>query len=162
MHLQVQTSVWNDMQTYGKASPHHEVVGAMLGHHVDDEISECNEFIPMTNIADQNGEKRLVGSYFNNNLPLETHYIPDPNEFFQVLKRTRLFTKKSKIELVGIFHTHPHHASRPSITDIHGAGYAGFYPIMSLTENKTNVFYYDGEHRIFEPVTLTLTGNKNE
>lgn len=151
----MQKSVWEEMQRYGKASPDHEVVGALLGQHINDETSECNAFVPLTNVASQNGDKHLIGTC---NLQPSVHYIPDPNEFFQVLKTTKLMTTGAKNDFVGIFHTHPHHASFPSMTDIYGAGYAGFYPIMSLLENKTNVFYYDGINRIFEPATLTLIG----
>ena len=156
MILNMQKSVWTEMHKYGETSPGHEVVGALLGLKTDDKNSECNEFISMTNVAGQNFEKKLIGTQ---NLKTEVHYVPDPNEFFQVLKQTTLMNKGAKKDFIGIFHTHPNHIAQPSVTDIYGAGYAGFYPIFSLLEKKTNVFFYDGINRSFEPSQINLIGD---
>lgn len=152
----MQISVWIEMHKYGEASPDYEVVGAMLGQHVDDKNFMCDEFIPLTNVAEQNVDRHLVGG---KHLAPESRYVPEPNEMFQALRKTTLMNKDAKKDFIGIFHTHPHHASYASMTDIYGAGYAGFYPIFSLQDKQTNVFFYDGINRGFDKAELTLIGD---
>lgn len=155
MLLRSSKVIWDTVKDYGLQSPDAEVVGALIGQHLDDKTSECDEFIPLKNVADQNAKRQLIGTQ---ELYPSVHYVPDPNEFYQVLFKTRLMRTEADKDFVGIFHTHPHHQAQPSLTDIHGAGYAGFYPIFSLKDDEINLFYYDGMNRYFERAELEITG----
>ena len=115
------------MTCQGNESPHEEICGALLGKKNGKEII-IEDYIPLTNVSDN----KLV------------HYIPDPNEWFQVLQKTTL-DKDSEISLVGIYHTHPQSPPIASTTDIEEAGYAGIYIIYSPRYKKANTYYYDGD-----------------
>jgi len=147
MKLNVTKEILEAMIKYGDNSPDLEVCGALIGE-TDESSYTCTEFIPLTNRS--NKDKAV-------------HYIPDQNEFFKVLQRTTHFDKSSKLDLVGIFHTHPHHAPIPSHTDIFGAGYAGIYVIYSPKYKEIKSYYYDGQEstRFFSPSNI-LTINKGQ
>lgn len=58
-------------------------------------------------------------------------YIMDPKEQLQVHKRMR----EEKVEMVGIYHSHPHSPAYPSATDVRLAVYPDVrYFIVSLEE----------------------------
>ena len=149
MKLNVTKEILETMIKYGDNSPDLEVCGALIGNFYPYESSyTCTEFIPLTN---------------RSNKDQAVHYIPDQNEFFDVLKRTSHFDSNSNLDLVGIFHTHPHHAPIPSHTDIFGAGYAGIYVIYSPKYKDIKSYYYDGHEntRFFSP-SVILTINKGQ
>lgn len=138
MQFNISQPVYNALISYGNKFPSQEVCGALIG--ISDQSSyTCTDFIKLTNVSTEDQGH---------------NYVPDPNEFFNVLKTTTHFSQKNTRQLVGIFHTHPHHLPIPSITDIEGAGYAGIYIIYSPKYTKLNAFYYDGNetHRAFQPV----------
>tara|TARA_Y100000361_G_C11026782_1_gene272583 strand:- start:163 stop:618 length:456 start_codon:yes stop_codon:yes gene_type:complete len=147
MKLNVTKDILEAMINYGDNSPELEVCGALVGKS-DESSYTCTEFIPLTNRSNKNKA---------------VHYIPDQNEFFNVLKRTTHFDSNSNLDLVGIFHTHPHHAPIPSETDILGAGYAGIYVIYSPKLKEIKSYYYDGQEntRFFSPSTI-LTINRGQ
>jgi len=141
MELHIPKSIEQEVTTYGESSSL-EVCGAFLGNKNSNTQWTCDEFIPMTNVSDQGQE---------------VHYIPDPNELFQVLKKTTHMDKNAKKDLIGIFHTHPNNRAVPSITDLKGAGYMGFYMIYSPKHDELNTFYYDGGDPVFEPAKTIIT-----
>jgi len=62
-----------------------------------------------------------------------TNYLMDPREQFVAFKEMR----KKSLELLAIYHSHPHTQAYPSMTDVRLAYYPeAFYLILSL-ENKT-------------------------
>ncbi len=129
----IQEKIKRILINYGDQSPTKEVCGFLLGKK-SDSVWECDEFIPLTNISDSQ----------------EVHYIPEPNEMFKALNKTTHMDSQADKDLVGVFHTHPHHRAQPSITDLTGAGYQGFYFIYSPKYNELNAFYYDGGDPKFE------------
>ena len=124
----------------GQNEPHDEICGALLGNRDKGDITT---YIPLTNIS-----------------PTKScHYIPDPNEWLQVLKKTTFLNKKSKWDLIGLFHTHPHCAPIASSTDINEAGYEGLYWIYSPKDNSSNFYYYDGSEttKKFKKTRVVIT-----
>jgi proteasome lid subunit RPN8/RPN11 len=124
------------MTDYGDASPSLEVCGVLLGTKTSDTEWLCDEFVPVTNVS-----------------PMPpVHYIPHPNEFLNVLKRTTHFSDDAEKDLIGIFHTHPNNVARPSIIDITEASYLGAYIIYSPRLKEMNTFYSDGEIPAWTPI----------
>jgi len=140
MKILIQKSVRQELIKYGEGSPTKEVCGFLLGKRNEEGSWECDEFKPLTNISESQ----------------EVHYIPDPNEMFSALTETTHMNKDANKDLVGVYHTHPHHAATPSITDLSGAGYRGFYLIYSPKFKKLNAFYYDGDYPCFEDADLHI------
>ena len=138
--LRLTKKLVNELKVYGDSSPANEVCGALLGNKNSTDTWDCTEFTPLTNVTNSNKE---------------VHYIPDPNEFFQTISRTTHMNKNAKQDLVGIFHTHPHHRPIPSHTDIHGAGYEGVYIIYSPKYKSMEAYYYNGVDRDFIPTSIT-------
>ena len=137
LSLQVRTSVIKKMMDYGNSSPSREVCGVLLGTKISNTIWLCDEFVQVTNVSSM----------------LRVHYIPDPNEFLNVLKRTTHFSNDAEKDLIGIFHTHPYSPPNPSIIDIMEASYLGAYIIYSPKFKEMNTFYCDGETPVWIPIT---------
>ena len=124
--------IYSTILTYGDNSPEYEVCGALFGSISNQGTYTCTEFLPMTNVSPN--DKGV-------------HYIPDPNEFFKVIKTTKHFNIDNSKDLLGIFHTHPHNKPIASITDITGAGYKGVYMIYSPKYKSTNSYFWDGDEQ---------------
>jgi desampylase len=135
--MEITREVYAKLVSYGNSSPV-EVCGALLGKKNGGSWA-CDEFVPMTNVS---------------TLDKGSHYVPDPNEFFQVIKRTTHMTSDAEKDLVGIFHTHPNNRATPSITDVMGAGYEGIYIIHSPKYLEVKAYYYNGTDREFFPEKL--------
>lgn len=123
----IRSSLMNAVIDAGDKSPTEEICGALLGYKKRD-IWEIKEFIPLTNISPNK----------------VSHYIPDQNEWITVLKKTTFLKKDAKMDLIGVFHTHPHSAPTASITDINEAGYEGIYWIYSPALKTHAHYYWDG------------------
>ena len=138
MQFKITKDVYDSIISYGKNFPSQEVCGALVGYS-NQSVYTCDEFKKLSNVSE---------------MDQGVHYTPDPNEFFGVISKTAHFDKANKKELVGIFHTHPHHLPIPSATDINGAGYKGVYLIYSPKYDKLNAYYYDGNevHKEFIPI----------
>jgi proteasome lid subunit RPN8/RPN11 len=131
MKVAVEESVLQQLKDYGNGRPTVEVCGALLGQKSEDEgLWKINEFIPITNVT---------------NRALEAvHYIPDPTEWFQAIRQTRLVKSSADKDFMGVFHTHPNNLPIPSETDHREAGYKGIYIIFSPKFNSLGFYYYDG------------------
>lgn len=130
-----------------EASPDKEVCGALLGKK-EIEIGgiRCinhTRFIPLTNVTEVNQA---------------VHYIPDPQEMFNVLNQTTHVHDEAEWDLTGIFHSHPNNRPVPSMTDIQGAGYAGNYIIYSNLTKNISSQYYAGDEKGFEELKLIVNG----
>jgi len=146
--VDVSFPILNEMLDYAKSSPKLEICGALLGKRTgsfeEPEELKILDFVPMANVS-EHGKS--------------VHYIPDPNELLNVLKRTTHYDNKATLDLVGIFHNHPNNAPRPSITDINGAGYAGVYIIYSNKTGELSAQYYDGGEQMgFKQAYVMVTG----
>ena len=102
---------------------------------------KCEEFIPLTNISTENKE---------------VHYVPDPNEFMSMLRKTTHVSSSAESDFLGIMHSHPNNRPIPSVTDVQGAGYTGVYIIHSPKFKETRAYYYDGNesNRNWDPIEL--------
>jgi len=136
----IQSNIKKELVNYGNSSLDKEVCGFLLGQKTSEGEWLCDEFKTLTNVSDNK----------------EVHYIPEPNEMFVALSETRHMNKQAKKDLVGVFHTHPHHEAQPSITDLTGAGYMGFYIIYSPKYNQFNSFFYDGGKPEFEDASWKI------
>jgi proteasome lid subunit RPN8/RPN11 len=135
------------MRSYGKGSPTYEVCGALLGHK-NDSCWDITKFVPLKNSVGNSGQ---------------THYIPEPNEFFNVIKTTTHFNNNNNIDFLGIFHTHPNNLPNPSPLDISGAGYEGVYIIFSPKDDCWGFYYYDGneEEKKWIPIDWEIKDGEN-
>ena len=130
----------------GDKSPHEEICGALLG---DNHTKVISKYIPLTNVS-------------SNKM---SHYIPDPNQWLNTLNRTTFMSKEAKLDLIGVFHTHPNSAPIASVTDINEAGYEGLYWIYSPSFKSSKFYYYDGEEneKKFDEVNIQVEKeNDNE
>lgn len=75
-----------------------ECCGAMLGHDRDDGIREIVEILEIDNTKDENRERR---------------FLIDPREVLSAEKAARA----KGLDVLGIYHSHPNHPSRPSEFD---------------------------------------------
>jgi len=141
MRFSISKEVYDNLISYGNKFSSKEVCGALVGY-AGQGTYTCDQFNTLTNVS-----KEDQGA----------NYVPDPNEFFNVLSKTKQFDKTNTKDLVGIFHTHPHSLPIPSQIDINGAGYAGIYIIYSPKYDKLSTFYYNGDEtdRKFIPTTTT-------
>ena len=138
MRFNISQEVYDNLIKYGNEFSSQEVCGALVGYASQGSYT-CDEFTALTNVSTEDQG---------------VHYVPDPNEFFNVLFKTKQFNKTNSKDLVGIFHTHPHHLPILSHTDINGAGYQGVYLIYSPKHNQLNGFYYDGNEAAREFIPL--------
>ena len=113
-------------KTYGAANQEKEVCAA-LGGTIQGNIYNCTNVFVVPNIAAD---------------PIKT-YVPKPDSFLKVLKQTTIYNKDSKLDFLGIFHTHPNNAAYPSGLDIQGTGYKGVYLIYSVSEDVLNAFFVE-------------------
>jgi len=139
MKVAVENSLLQQLADYGDEHSTVEVCGVLTGQQGDE--WEIKEFTPTTNITP--GDMAVV------------HYMPDPTEFFQIIKDTRLVKKSADKDFIGIFHTHPNNLPIPSMTDHNGAGYKGIYIIYSPKFNNLAFYYWDGDedNREWEHIT---------
>ena len=87
MKVAVENSVLQQLKDYGNERSTVEVCGALLGQKSEDEeLWEINEFIPITNVAEAFGGFEVV------------HYVPDPTEWFQAIRQTRLVRNSAEKE----------------------------------------------------------------
>ena len=82
-------------------------------------------------------------------------YLLDPKGHFDIRRQAR----RSGVEIVGFYHSHPHSSARPSARDIAEAGYPNhFYLIVALGEARPEIRLYrltDGNFAETPYVTVT-------
>jgi proteasome lid subunit RPN8/RPN11 len=67
------------------------------------------------------------------------HYLMEPEEQFDVFKDMR----ENELDLISVFHSHPHSPARPSQEDIEMANYKeAIYLIISLQQEKEDFRAY--------------------
>jgi proteasome lid subunit RPN8/RPN11 len=139
MNFSISRDILYEMTSYANSSPD-EIVGAMVGKKQGNSW-KCEEFIPLTNISTENKE---------------VHYVPDPNEFMSMLRKTTHVSSSAESDFLGIMHSHPNNRPIPSVTDVQGAGSTGVYIIHSPKFKETRAYYYDGNesNRNWDPIEL--------
>lgn len=135
--VNIKPELFQQIVDYGNSNPQFEVGGMILG--TDPNIAD--EIVLQDNVSMKN---HMI------------HYIPDPQQVFDTIKRTKHFDDNAEKHIVGFFHTHPHHLPLPSSEDLAGAGYRGFQIIYSPKFKQAGIYYYDGDetNRVFNPATL--------
>lgn len=134
------------MKQYGTSDLINEVCGIGLGKKNGEQWT-CTEFFPVTNVVKDNKFRDLVQRY---ELNLSTDYIPHPEEFLSIIKRTTHFSDEADKDLTVIFHTHPICEPIPSITDLLGAEYEAIYVIYSPNLDKIRAYYSVGTGEFYE------------
>lgn len=86
-------------------------------------------------------------------------YFMEPEEQFEVFKDIR----ENGVELISIFHSHPHSKAIPSSKDIEMANYPdAIYTIISLKDSQINLRSYliDKEFEEFEEIMVERIDHK--
>lgn len=92
-------------------------------------------------IIDQEADKYFSTKIYlmENTKKSPEHYLMEPEEQFDVFKDIR----ENELELISVFHSHPHSPARPSQEDIEMANYKeAIYLIVSLESDKEDLRAY--------------------
>jgi len=85
-------------------------------------------------------------------------YLMDPKEQFAVMRDLR----KNDLEMLAIYHSHPHSPARPSQKDIDMAFYPNVaYLIVSLKDNEPYIKGYKIVNKAVTEIEIILTEEKN-
>ncbi len=139
MEVLLTKSLRDEVINQGDKSPTEEICGALLGYR-NEKSWRIVEAIQLKNTS----ENKAV------------HYVPDQNQWYEVLNKTTFLNKDAKLELLGIYHTHPNSEPIASATDINEAGYEGVYWIYSPRYKRSNYYYWDGneDKRQFKKINV--------
>ena len=96
-----------------------ECCGAMLGRILDDDTREVVKVVPVENTKEG---------------PKERRYLIDPKALLQVEKQAR----QEKVDVVGIYHSHPNHPSQASDFDRDHAMPFWSYVIVSCLDGRAD------------------------
>ncbi len=100
------------MQEHALKTYPYECCGALLG--LDGEVKEA---LPLQNVEEENPRRR---------------FQIDPKDFMYIENRAR----ELRLQLLGIYHSHPDHPARPSDFDLSMAWEGLSYVILSVSEGK--------------------------
>ena len=130
-------TLYGRLITEAQAAPEIEVCGLLAGH---GEV--CTAVYPVKNVAPT---------------PHCTFYM-DPRSQIAAMTAMRAATET----MLGIYHSHPHTAARPSARDLAGAAYDGIaYVIISLCDpEQPEVAAFMFERGGFKPMRLSLESPK--
>ncbi len=78
---------------------------------------------------------------------------------FKVLSKTSLLNKKSKVDFVCQWHSHPKSKGIPSLVDLKTAQYNVVYLIFGLFDQKFRAWSFNKENNCFEKVYLSTFKN---
>ncbi|HNW88130.1 MAG TPA: Mov34/MPN/PAD-1 family protein [Bacteroidales bacterium] len=151
--LKIRKELLHGLIKYGDDSLYDEVIAVGTGV-INKETFICLQITKIKNVVRDPKYKEIAKLF---DVHADTDYIPDPNELFKVISKTKLFDDTMTDELVLIFHTHPRNIARPSSTDIIGANYRGIYVIYSPLYKEINTYYSDDIVR-YEPAHLEVEG----
>src|SRR5688500_1492326 len=98
MRVEVTKACLEDMTAHAERSFPEECCGAMLGIDRDDGVREVVQVFPAENTKDHNRTRR---------------YLIEPTVLLAAEKTARA----AGLDVVGIYHSHPNHPSRPSEFD---------------------------------------------
>jgi len=127
-------SHYKEIVAHCESSPDREVCGVITG--VGNRALEVHR---LDNVAQGAGN---------------VHYTAEPQQFFEVVSKTRLFDKEARLDLVGVYHSHPRGRPYPSLIDVARAGYRTVYIIYSCTAQTMKAWFWTG--RRFVPRRIEL------
>jgi proteasome lid subunit RPN8/RPN11 len=120
MKLRLPQHLRDDIQAHGESAYPEECCGAMLGRDDADGTREVVEILRIGNTKDENRTRR---------------YLIDPKDLLAAEKTAR----QKKLDVVGIYHSHPDHPSRPSEFDREHAMPFWSYVIVSVEKGKAKL-----------------------
>lgn len=118
MHLILDDDCRDQMAIHAEETFPEECCGAMLGRDRDDDVREVTQILRIDNIKDDNRKRR---------------FLIDPRDLLKAEKAARA----AGLDVVGIYHSHPNHPSRPSEFDRDHAMPFWSYLIVSCMDGKT-------------------------
>ena len=133
MAIQLNAQQLQSIRSHAEREYPNECCGMLLGH-ADDAVKEVSEVVPLKNL-------RLDSTRAQELLPLEdpgresekNRFLIDPLEQMRVERDAR----SRELEVVGYYHSHPDHPSRPSIYDRDHAWPWYSYVILSVEQGKS-------------------------
>ena len=141
--LKLTYSDYNTIRKHGEETYPHECCGVLLGH-ASAEGNEVVECVPAGNTRTDSAHNR---------------YHIDPVELIKIQRQAR----KSGLDIVGFYHSHPDHPAQWSTTDLAEAHWIGCsYVITRVAEGKadvTNSFLLRGtneEDKAFEDEAVEI------
>lgn len=130
----LKSSHYDEIVAYCESSPDREVCGIITG--VGDRAQRVHR---LDNVA---AGREAV------------HYVADPQQFFNVVGKTRIFDKNAGIDLVAVYHSHPAGRPIPSVIDKAQAGYAVVYIVYSGLTRAMKAWRWDGRRFVIEPLVV--------
>lgn len=124
-------------------------------------VSYCNDNIKEETVLGMCGRKRKTyckvtyTEPFTNTVAkkkLGTEFIPDPNEFFNFIKKTTLVDKNTTMDYIGLMHSHIYAPAILSELDIQYMTYDGVYIIYSILFNKVQAYYKHND--VIKPIKI--------
>ncbi len=133
MAIQLNAQQLQCIRSHAEREYPNECCGMLLGH-ADDAVKEVSEVVPLKNL-------RLDSTRAQELLPLQdpgresekNRFLIDPLEQMRVERDAR----SRELEVVGYYHSHPDHPSRPSIYDRDHAWPWYSYVILSVEQGKS-------------------------
>jgi proteasome lid subunit RPN8/RPN11 len=120
MPLLLPDAVRQGIRAHGEEAYPEECCGAMLGRDRDDGVREIVEILRIGNTKDENRTRR---------------YLIDPKDLLAAEKTAR----GKKLDVLGIYHSHPDHPSRPSEFDREHAMPFWSYVIVAVAKGKAEL-----------------------
>lgn len=131
MTITIPLEIYNAMINHALTGKPKEVCGILGG--IKDMVKKL---YPMTNTEDS-----------------PESYLMDPKEQFAVAKDLRA----NNLEMLAIYHSHPHTPARPSQKDIEMAFYPDvLYIIVSLTKEEPDVKAFSIKEKVVKEVKITV------
>jgi proteasome lid subunit RPN8/RPN11 len=142
--LRVPKGIWAEMITHARGEAPNECCGLLAGNE-----ERVAQIYPIQNLPSD--DPRVTDL----KVPADRRfrYIMDPKEQLLAFKKMR----QSGVELLGIYHSHPHSPAYPSETDVRLAFYADVYYLIISLEDKERP-----QVRAFRIAEQTITEEKIE
>jgi len=107
-----------DIFRHGEAEYPHECCGFLLGKLLPDRLKKIEEHVPISNAREDTAR--------------HNRFRITPEDFM----RCELRARKSQLDILGIYHSHPDHPASPSDYDLEHAFPIYSYVIVSIANGK--------------------------
>jgi proteasome lid subunit RPN8/RPN11 len=140
------TEAWAQLLSLSESAYPYEGCGLLLGPYVADRKKTISEVVTLRNTLRDQGRGRF-------DFELSTQ------EFAQA----QMAADKRALDVIGIFHTHPDHPPRPSVTDASQPMLSGWVNVIASVHgngsgggkfNEAKAWWRDDERRDFEEIDL--------
>ena len=152
MVVKISREAYDGMIKHCESGYPYEVCGVMIGN--GDEISHYRECKNL--IAEDNVETEFKNSNKLDKERLRDRFELDPKSYMEADE----WARKNGLEILGIYHSHPDHPSKPSETDRQVASPFWGYIIYSINEGKFNdarIWYINEDDLQFEQREFEIT-----